>query len=136
MDGESEQVYTNIYLPVLIYNGRYPFGKHPIMGDVLTIQRASFSSFAYRLRTLPVPSLSVCSLEMEVLVRLPTSRDMRLEISRRFTSVGLDPCRFDRIATRGAEVHRLTFSTNCGPLTFNCWDTAGQEKFGGLRDGY
>merc|ERR1712209_357531 len=26
--------------------------------------------------------------------------------------------------------------TNCGPLAFNVWDTAGQEKFGGLRDGY
>ena len=42
----------------------------------------------------------------------------------------------DRLATRGAEVHRLTFTTSCGPITFNCWDTAGQEKFGGLRDGY
>ena len=40
------------------------------------------------------------------------------------------------VPTRGAEVHRLTFSTSCGPITFNCWDTAGQEKFGGLRDGY
>ncbi|GJM98049.1 hypothetical protein PR202_ga15024 [Eleusine coracana subsp. coracana] len=23
-----------------------------------------------------------------------------------------------------------------GKIRFNCWDTAGQEKFGGLRDGY
>ena len=36
----------------------------------------------------------------------------------------------------GAEVHPLTFSTNLGKIRFNCWDTAGQEKFGGLRDGY
>merc|ERR1712232_677291 len=28
------------------------------------------------------------------------------------------------------------FTTNCGPFSFNVWDTAGQEKFGGLRDGY
>lgn len=28
------------------------------------------------------------------------------------------------------------FHTNFGPIRFNCWDTAGQEKFGGLRDGY
>jgi len=28
------------------------------------------------------------------------------------------------------------FQTNYGPIVFNCWDTAGQEKFGGLRDGY
>merc|ERR1711865_1190372 len=26
--------------------------------------------------------------------------------------------------------------TSCGPVVFNVWDTAGQEKFGGLRDGY
>merc|ERR1712137_1333061 len=40
------------------------------------------------------------------------------------------------IPTLGVEVHPLKFTTNCGPLTFNVWDTAGQEKFGGLRDGY
>lgn len=40
------------------------------------------------------------------------------------------------IATVGVDVHPLTFSTNCGTICFNCWDTAGQEKFGGLRDGY
>ncbi|CAJ1453947.1 unnamed protein product, partial [Effrenium voratum] len=40
------------------------------------------------------------------------------------------------IPTLGVEVHPLRFTTNCGPLTFNVWDTAGQEKFGGLRDGY
>lgn len=36
----------------------------------------------------------------------------------------------------GVEVHPLRFTTNRGPITFNVWDTAGQEKFGGLRDGY
>ena len=30
----------------------------------------------------------------------------------------------------------MKFYTNCGPIQFNVWDTAGQEKFGGLRDGY
>jgi len=30
----------------------------------------------------------------------------------------------------------LLFHTNRGPIRFNVWDTAGQEKFGGLRDGY
>ncbi|KAG0224189.1 small GTPase rana [Mortierella sp. GBAus27b] len=40
------------------------------------------------------------------------------------------------IATLGVEVHPLSFTTNCGPIVFNTWDTAGQEKFGGLRDGY
>jgi len=40
------------------------------------------------------------------------------------------------VATLGVEVHPLRFHTNCGPIVFNVWDTAGQEKFGGLRDGY
>ena len=40
------------------------------------------------------------------------------------------------IATVGVEVHPLVFHTNYGPICFNTWDTAGQEKFGGLRDGY
>ncbi|KAI9331555.1 ran GTPase Spi1 [Zopfochytrium polystomum] len=40
------------------------------------------------------------------------------------------------VATLGVEVHPLTFHTNFGPICFNTWDTAGQEKFGGLRDGY
>jgi len=33
-------------------------------------------------------------------------------------------------------VHPLKFTTNCGVICFNVWDTAGQEKMGGLRDGY
>ncbi|TIA92680.1 hypothetical protein E3P99_00522 [Wallemia hederae] len=40
------------------------------------------------------------------------------------------------IATLGVEVHPLSFDTNFGKICFNVWDTAGQEKFGGLRDGY
>lgn len=40
------------------------------------------------------------------------------------------------IATMGVEVHPLLFHTTLGPVIFNCWDTAGQEKMGGLRDGY
>ena len=40
------------------------------------------------------------------------------------------------VATLGVEVRCLDFHTNRGVLKFNCWDTAGQEKFGGVRDGY
>ncbi|KAJ3290873.1 ras-domain-containing protein [Rhizoclosmatium globosum] len=40
------------------------------------------------------------------------------------------------VATLGVEVHPLTFHTNFGAICFNTWDTYGQEKFGGLRDGY
>jgi GTP-binding nuclear protein Ran len=42
----------------------------------------------------------------------------------------------NRTATLGVEVHPLAFTTNFGTIVFNVWDTAGQEKFGGLRDGY
>ncbi len=40
------------------------------------------------------------------------------------------------IETLGLEVHPLTFNTNYGMYKFNVWDTAGNEKNGGLRDGY
>ncbi|KAJ8790030.1 hypothetical protein J1605_004782 [Eschrichtius robustus] len=40
------------------------------------------------------------------------------------------------VATLGVEVHPLVFHTSRGPIQFNVWDTARQEKFGGLRDGY
>jgi len=40
------------------------------------------------------------------------------------------------VATQGAMAHRMTFYTNKGPINYNVWDTAGQEKFGGLGDGY
>lgn len=39
-------------------------------------------------------------------------------------------------ATQGVEVYPLGFQTNFGEIKFEVWDTAGQEKFGGLRDGY
>lgn len=38
--------------------------------------------------------------------------------------------------TLGVEVHPLVFNTTKGPVRFNIWDTAGQEKYGGLRSGY
>ncbi|KAI5171161.1 GTP-binding nuclear protein Ran [Nematocida sp. LUAm3] len=40
------------------------------------------------------------------------------------------------IATIGAETYLLPFYTNYGQVNYNVWDTAGQEKFGGLRDAY
>jgi GTP-binding nuclear protein Ran len=40
------------------------------------------------------------------------------------------------VATLGVEVYPLPFYTTHGPVLFDVWDTAGQEKFGGLRDGY
>ena len=41
------------------------------------------------------------------------------------------------IPTLGVEVYPLKFETTDGDfIQFNVWDTAGQDKFGGLRDGY
>ncbi|KAH8339384.1 hypothetical protein KR074_000274 [Drosophila pseudoananassae] len=40
------------------------------------------------------------------------------------------------VATLGVEVRPLRFNTSRGQIQFNVWDTAGQEKLGGLRDGY
>ncbi|KAG7357580.1 small GTP-binding domain protein [Nitzschia inconspicua] len=40
------------------------------------------------------------------------------------------------VASSGVEVHPLTFHNKSGAMKFNVWDIAGQEKFGGLRDGY
>jgi GTP-binding nuclear protein Ran len=40
------------------------------------------------------------------------------------------------IATVGAEVNPIVFNTTKGPVRFNIWDTAGQEKFAVLREGY
>ncbi|KAL7471093.1 hypothetical protein ACHAXS_011392 [Conticribra weissflogii] len=38
--------------------------------------------------------------------------------------------------TRGADTSTISFPTNRGILKFHTWDTAGVEKFGGLKDGY
>jgi GTP-binding nuclear protein Ran len=40
------------------------------------------------------------------------------------------------VPTLGVEVHPLVFTTTKGQIKFNVWDTAGQEKFSGMRDGY
>ena len=40
------------------------------------------------------------------------------------------------IATLGVNVTPLRFNTNHGAMCINLWDCAGQERFGGLRDGY
>jgi GTP-binding nuclear protein Ran len=40
------------------------------------------------------------------------------------------------VATVGAEVRSLPFTTNLGRIIFNVWDTAGQEKYSKLRDAY
>jgi len=40
------------------------------------------------------------------------------------------------VATLGVEVHPITFKSTCGTIRFNIWDTAGQEKLGGMREGY
>jgi GTP-binding nuclear protein Ran len=62
-------------------------------------------------------------------------RHLTGEFEKKYIGTPL-PSLFTVLATLGVEVHPLTFHTNFGPIVFNTWDTAGQEKFGGLRDGY
>jgi GTP-binding nuclear protein Ran len=38
--------------------------------------------------------------------------------------------------TLGVEVHPVGFNTSYGPVGLNVWDCAGDEQFGGLREGY
>jgi GTP-binding nuclear protein Ran len=38
--------------------------------------------------------------------------------------------------TLGVDVQSVTFNTSYGQIVFDLWDTAGQEKFSGMRDGY
>lgn len=40
------------------------------------------------------------------------------------------------IPTKGAEVTPIVFTTSRGPIRLTIWDTAGQEKFGNLRECY
>jgi GTP-binding nuclear protein Ran len=46
--------------------------------------------------------------------------------------------RFERkyLPTVGVDVRSLDFHTNEGVIGIHCWDVAGQEKFGYLRQGY
>jgi GTP-binding nuclear protein Ran len=39
-------------------------------------------------------------------------------------------------ATRGVNVTNIPFYTTRGPILFEVWDTAGQEKLGKLREVY
>jgi len=45
---------------------------------------------------------------------------------------------FDKVykPTKGVEVTSIVYYTNHGPIRFNIWDTAGQEKLGKLRECY
>ncbi len=40
------------------------------------------------------------------------------------------------VPTVGAEVHPHTVATTAGEVQLLLWDTAGEEKYAGLRDGY
>jgi GTP-binding nuclear protein Ran len=60
------------------------------------------------------------------------------QLEMRLLHTALQTGEFEKkyVATVGAEVHPMDFTTNRGKIIFNVWDTAGQEKYAGLRDGY
>ena len=78
-------------------------------------------------RARPACALSACSAPMDCLCACSSASPGAARCQR--------SCSW-HAATIGVEVHPLDFTTNRGKLRFYCWDTAGQEKFGGLRDGY
>ena len=47
-----------------------------------------------------------------------------------------DTFRAAYVPTIGVDVHSVTVNTSYGQIVFDLWDTAGQEKFSGMRDGY
>ena len=81
-----------------------------------------------------------------MLIHVPTQRHLTGEFEKKYigksrvhgrsSAPGTRALTSGISATLGVEVHPLSFSTNFGTICFNVWDTAGQEKFGGLRDGY
>lgn len=87
-------------------------------------------------------SFSLCTAYWLSFVRPPLSNDILPANLRRNTSQlsVLKVCYlhhrpfWDALLMK--TVHPITFHTNFGQICFNTWDTAGQEKFGGLRDGY
>ena len=40
------------------------------------------------------------------------------------------------VPTLGVDVHPLVFTTTDGPIVFDVWDCAGQDKYSGLSSGY
>lgn len=76
------------------------------------------------------------NLKRNMNVSVASMKHRLVVISRLFFFVRLILILYFGTATIGVEVHPLDFFTNCGKIRFYCWDTAGQEKFGGLRDGY
>lgn len=47
-----------------------------------------------------------------------------------------DTVRQEYIPTLGVNVHPIVLNTSHGDVCLDIWDVAGQEKFGGLRQGY
>ncbi|MEX0596090.1 MAG: ADP-ribosylation factor-like protein [Candidatus Paceibacterota bacterium] len=67
-----------------------------------------------------------------VLELMAMNQEMNLPIDNVAQVVGLLGRNGDYNPTLGVEVHPVIVSNT----TFNIWDCAGQERFGGLRDGY
>ena len=98
-------------------------------------------------RALSIPSPAVpppgCDVSREIngpssepVGKLTSAAGMRTTRLKRPPHLPTSPSSRLRSHRRNQTVHPLEFHTNCGPIRFDCWDTAGQEKFGGLRDGY
>ncbi|KAG6493089.1 hypothetical protein ZIOFF_048065 [Zingiber officinale] len=74
--------------------------------------------------TYSMGKVRMVAIEFETATRITKNRNPTRDAESGFS------------ATIGVEVCPLYFFTNCGKIRFNCWDTGGQKKFGGPRDGY
>ncbi|KAK5163053.1 GTP-binding nuclear protein gsp1/Ran [Saxophila tyrrhenica] len=88
-----------------------------------------------------VSSMVLIHVGQQLRLRLAPSEEQMLKVAynRQTTFVKrheTGELRKTYIATQGAEVRQLRFATNRGPIQFDVWDTAGQEKFGPLRETY
>ncbi|XP_028396641.1 GTP-binding nuclear protein Ran-like [Dendronephthya gigantea] len=86
-----------------------------------------------RVLKLSVAGILNGSFIQQKLVLIGDEKTGKTQLCRQLTKQGFEN---NYVATIGAEVHPLVFNTNRGVVQFNVWDTPGQERFGGLRDGY
>jgi GTPase SAR1 family protein len=114
-------------------------GKVRIVGslDVLPL----VLGICAHLHSISAAHIGSCS-DTNKLDRPRSSSVIWLESSRRSTSppsvlrfILWDSVRYDD-PTLNQRHKWLTHLQNLGNIQFDVWDTAGQEKFGGLRDGY
>jgi GTP-binding nuclear protein Ran len=113
------QQYTNLNLPPLPLLTAAPDAAAPTWSQPVAPAPASAASFG-PLATFKVVIAGDGAVGKSCFVRRALGR----------------PFETNYTPTLGVEVHPLLLKTTKGNIVLNLWDLAGEEKFGGLRDGY